>query len=143
MGRLRTPRAIMIALVGTVGCWCPVAFSADDSAGFVPRFYGSQIMIYVSRTIGARGAGGNTFGIRYERAAPGSADPAARFCAPLIHRTLIDLQMARGLSPRMLFGPRVTWDLGQRQLGPTSLATRAWPMSLQVPTGAMLADRVP
>jgi hypothetical protein len=143
MGGLYTPRVIAVALIGTAACWMSTPTLADDAAGFVPRYPREQFMVYVSRPLGLRGAGAYTFGVRYERASPGSTDPAARFCAPLRHRSLVDLQLVRGTSPRMLLGPRITWDIGRRQLGPTSLANVSWPMVAQPLTAATLAAWVP
>ena len=140
---LDRPRALAVALVGTLIGALGARFSAADPAGFVPRDGGSQFMLYVSRPLGLRGAAVNTFGLRYESASPGSTDPAARFCAPIHHRALIDLQLVRGATPRMLFGPRVTWDIGRRQLGPTNLNPRSWPLTRQPLAVGMLAAWVP
>ena len=137
-----TRRAMTAAMWVSIAACCSVAADADDT-GFVPSAPSSQFMLYVSRSIGARTSGLKTFGVRFERAAPGSGDPAARFCAPLRHRALIDLQWARGQSPRMLFGPRVTWDIGRGQLEPTNLATTVWAMSGAPVTSSMLASWVP
>jgi hypothetical protein len=143
MGGLYTPRSIAAALVVTAAGWLSTPTLADDAAGFVPRYPRDQFMLYVSRPLGVRGASIYAFGVRYERASPGSTDPAARFCAPLLHHSLVDLQLVRGSSPRMLFGPTITWDMGRRQFGPTSLAGSAWPMASQPLTTATLAAWVP
>ena len=140
---LYTSRTTVAAFIGMAACATSAAAMAGESAGFVPQFDTALYMIYVSRAIGVPGPAANTFGLRYERATPGSSDPVARFCAPLRHTSLIDLQLTHGLSPRMLFGPKVTWDLGRHQLAPTSLATRVWPMATQPLTGATLAAWVP
>ena len=140
---LYTSRTTVAAVIGMAACATSAGAMAGGSAGFVPQFDTTQYMIYLSRAIGVRGPAANTIGLRYERATPGSSDPAARFCAPLRHVSLIDLQLTHGLSPRMLFGPKVTWDLGRHQLAPTSLANRVWPMATQPLTGATLAAWVP
>ena len=130
------PRMIAAVLIGAVvGGRCLPAHAAE-LAGFVPQYPGSQLMVYVSRAIGAHGAGASTFGLRYERATPLTVDPAARYCAPLRHRSLVELQFGRGMAPRMQFGPRVTWDMGRRRLEPTSLALAAWPLAIQPAPGA-------
>jgi hypothetical protein len=117
------------AIVGCLaGALLPSRARAADLPGFVPRTSGPQFMLYVSRALGARGAGANRFGLRYEDATPASSDPAFRFCAPMRHRALIDLQFARGHSARMLFGQNAAWDIGRRQLGPTELASAAYPV---------------
>ena len=133
-------RAIAIAL-GSAG-WPLMSMPARaaDVPNFAPQLSGPQFMVYLSRPIGA---GVNTYGLRYERASPWSADPGARFCAPLRHRSLIDLQLTRGYTPRMQFGNRVTRDIGRRQLEPTSLATAVWPMVNRPLTGTSLAAWVP
>lgn len=101
--------------------------ASDGLPGYVPPNGGSQFMLYVSHALGARGHEAMRFGLRYENATPASADPAFRFCAPLRHRTLVDFQLARGSSPRMLFGERATWDLGRGRLGPTEMLSATWP----------------
>ena len=119
MGRLCLARGCALALIG-VAAYCAVPVDAADAAGFVPSYSGSQVMLYVSWTFGARSARPDAFGFRYERSAPTSTDPGARFCAPLAHHSLIDLQFARGAAPLMQFGPRVTWDISRGRLGPTN-----------------------
>jgi hypothetical protein len=118
---------LAIALSGIATCCCVAPARAGDPAGFVPSYSGSQVMLYVSWSFAARGTPRESFGFRYERASPASGDPAARFCAPLAHRSLVDLQFTRGAGPRMQFGPRVTWDISHGRLAPTSLL-RTWPM---------------
>lgn len=143
MRGLCMPRLVAAVLIGagTFGQWQPAR--ASELAGFVPPYPHTQVMVYVSRAIGAHGAGASTFGLRYERATPLSLDPAARFCAPLRHRSLVELQFGRGMAPRMQFGPRVTWDMGRRRLGPTSLALVPWPMAIQTPPGTSATPWVP
>jgi hypothetical protein len=131
MGGLYTPRMVAAVLIGAGACGQCLPALAGELAGYVPAYPGSQLMVYVSRAIGAHGAGASTFGLRYERMTPVSYDPAARYSAPLRHRTLVELQFGRGMAPRMQFGPRVTWDMGRRRLEPTSLALAPWPMAIQ------------
>lgn len=138
MGGLYTPRTVVAVLIGASACWLSSPALAGDLAGFVPGNPGSQIMLFVTRAIGARGPGASTFGLRYERATPLSSDPGARYCAPLRHRSLVELQFGRAMAPRMQFGPQVTWDMGRRNLGPTSLAATAWPMAIQQTAGTEL-----
>jgi hypothetical protein len=117
---------------------------AGGPPGTVPDVTSPQIMLYVSHPIGWRGPSYNTYGLRYERISPSTSDPGARLYVPLRHRSLIDLQLTHGLSPRVLFGPRVTWDLGRSQLGPTSmLGAYPWPMSKQPIGNAPLAYWAP
>ena len=143
MGGLCRPQTVAAVLIGASVTWLNSPTLAGDPAGFVPRYPGSQIMLYMTRAIGAHGAGASTFGLRYERATPVSSDPGAYFCAPLRHRSLVELQFGRGMAPRMQFGPKVTWDMGRRKLEPTSLAATAWPMSIQQPAGVTLAAWAP
>jgi hypothetical protein len=143
MGGLCMPRMVAAVLIGTgAGALCLPA-RAGELAGYAPAYPGSQLMVYVSRAIGAHGAGASTFGLRYERMTPLSLDPAARYCAPLRHRSLVELQFGRGMAPRMQFGPRVTWDMGRRRLGPTSLALAPWPMAIQPLPGTPATAWVP
>ncbi|MBS0386944.1 MAG: hypothetical protein JSR15_00585 [Proteobacteria bacterium] len=135
-------RILAAVLVGAAACVPAARVSAGESTGFVPASPGSQLMLYVSRSIGLHGAGANRFGLRFERATPLSQDPAARYSAPLRHRTLIELQFARGMAPRMLFGPKVTWDMGRGHLGPTELAMASWTLAVPPPL-APLRDSVP
>lgn len=143
MGGLFTPRIFTAVLIGTGACAQGTLAQASDAAGFVPDYPSSQIMLYMTRSIGVRGAGASSFGLRFERITPLSLDPGARYSAPLRHRSLVELQFARGRAPRMLFGPKVTWDMGRGQLGPTGLATHTWPMAIQPPSGAPLTVSVP
>jgi hypothetical protein len=99
-------------------------------------------MLYMSWSFAAPGHRSEAFGFRYERSSPSSSDPAARFCAPLAHRSLIDLQFARGAGPRMQFGPRVTWDISRGRLAPTSMVNASL-VSMQPATAAALAAWVP
>ncbi|HEV7431992.1 MAG TPA: hypothetical protein VGN77_03045, partial [Steroidobacteraceae bacterium] len=69
---------------------------------------------------------------------PAVSDPATRFCAPLAHRSLIDLQFARGAGPRMQFGPRVTWDISRGRIAPTNMV-HPWLMSTAPATPAAMA----
>jgi len=125
------------------GLCLPARAQAAELPGFVPRTSGPQFMLYVSRFLGVHGAGANRFGLRYENASPASSDPAFRFCAPMRHRALIDLQLARGHSPRMLFGSNAAWDIGRRQLGPTDLASAAYPVWTLPTVGNMRMAGVP
>jgi hypothetical protein len=99
-------------------------------------------MLYVSWSFAARGARTEKFGFRYERSSPSSSDPGARFCAPLAHRSLVDLQFSRGTGPRMQFGPRVTWDISHGRLAPTSLVN-SWLVTMPLTTPAAFAAKVP
>ncbi len=119
MGRLASKRDWAIAMIAVATC-CGVAPAQAGDLGFVPSYSGAQVMLYVSWSFAAQGKHPEAFGFRYERSSPASSDPAARFCAPLAHRSLIDLQFARGAGPRMQFGPRVTWDISHGRLAPTN-----------------------
>ncbi|MDE2220226.1 MAG: hypothetical protein KGL25_07345 [Gammaproteobacteria bacterium] len=143
MGGLCTPRIVAAVLIGAGACATGLPACAGDVAGYVPPYPGSQLMVYVRRAIGVHGPGACTFGLRYERATPLSVDPAARYAAPLRHRSLVELQFGAGMAPRMQFGSRVTWDMGRRRLGPTGLALAPWPMSIQPLPGAPDAAWVP
>src|SRR5579862_429246 len=120
MGRLCLVRGCAVALIG-VANYCAVPAEAASPTDFVPAYAASQVMLYVSWSFGTHDIRPNTFGLRYERSAPVSTDPGARFSAPLAHHSLIDLQFARGAAPLMQFGPRVTWDISRGRLGPTKL----------------------
>jgi len=123
-----TRRALAAITALVAGLGLQLRAQADELPGFVPRTTGPQFMLYVSRALGMHGASANRFGLRYENATSASSDPAFRFCAPMRHRALIDFQLARGISPRFLFGDKAAWDIGRRQLGPTDLASAAWPV---------------
>jgi hypothetical protein len=117
--RLCRARDWTIAIVAIATGCCVAPARAADAPGFVSSYSGSQVMVYVSWAFASHGNRAQTFGLRYERASPVVTDPASRFCAPLAHRSLVDLQFARGSSPRMQFGPRVTWDISHGRLAPT------------------------
>lgn len=142
MGRLSTTREWAIALIGVTACCGLAPARAADLGGFVPSYSGSQVMLYVSWSFAARGTRTEAFGFRYERSSPASSDPGARFCAPLAHRSLVDLQFARGAGPRMQFGPRVTWDISHGRLAPTKLVN-TWLVTKPLVAPAALAATVP
>ena len=125
MSRLWFSRGWAIAWLGVVTCGCFAPIHAADLSGFSPSYSGTQVKVYLSWSFAAHGAHSETFGFRYERSSPVSGDPATRFCAPLAHRSLVDLQFSRGAGPRMQFGPRVTWDISRGRISPTSLA-KTW-----------------
>jgi len=117
------------------------AFCAGNAAHAADRFGpvsppGQQFMLYVSHPLGVGGHMRNVYGLKFERTSSAGIDASTRFAAPLRHRTLIDLQFAWRTTTRMQFGTRTTWDLGMRQLGPTSeLVESPWR------PGAMNAER--
>ena len=143
MGGRFTPRILMAVLVGAIACAQAPRARAGDAAGFVPASPGSQLVLFLTRSLGVHGAGAIRFGLRFERAAPLSLDPGARYSAPLRHRSLVELQFARGQAPRMLFGPKVAWDIGRRHLGPADLAVASWTPAMQPPPPAPMTDSVP
>jgi hypothetical protein len=140
-GLAATPALLAAACLTTLAL--TAVARADSLPGFVPRNGGPQFMLYVSRALGTHGAGANRFGLRYENATPVSGDPAFRFCAPMRHRALVDLQLSVGHSPRMLFGENAAWDIGRRQLGPTDLASAAYPVWTVPLVGNTRMARVP
>jgi hypothetical protein len=136
-------KACLAGLAGLAGLALPAASQAEGLPGFVPRTSGPQFMLYVSHALGTHGTSANRIGLRYENATPASSDPAFRFCAPMRHRALVDLQFAAGRSPRMLFGENAAWDIGRRQLGPTDLASAAYPVWTVPLAGNTRMARVP
>jgi hypothetical protein len=140
MGRLSFKRGCAIAVIGASAC-CAAPVQAAE-AQFAPSYSGSQVMLYVSWSFGAKGTRPDAFGLRYERSAPVSTDPAARFCAPLAHHSLIDLKFARGAAPLMQFGPRVTWDISRGRLGPTNMLN-AWQLPVVAATAGTRAAWAP
>jgi len=131
VARLCGARGWAIVVVGIATCCGLSPAQAADQGGFVPAYATSQVMLYVSFSFAAHNSHSEAIGFRFERSSPASSDPAARFCAPLAHHSLIDLQFARGTGPRMQFGPRVTWDIGHGRLAPTSLV-HTWPLTMQL-----------
>ena len=130
MGRLCRAREWAVALIGVAAYGCTALAHAGDPATFVPSYSGTQVMLYVSWSFGAQGARADTFGFRYERSSPAFSNSVAQFCAPLAHRSLVDLQFARGAAPRMQFGPRVTWDISRGRLAPTNRVS-SWLLKAQ------------
>lgn len=124
------------ALVSATAIFAQPAARAADSAGFAPGLPGPQVMLYLRWSVGVRGLGATTFGLRYDRASPVYAESATLFAASMRHRSLIDLEFSRGNAPRMSFGPRVTWEMGRGELGPTHLVVATWPMAITGPTAA-------
>ncbi len=129
MGRLWLPRGMTMAWLGLVACGFAAGTEAADLSGFSPSYSGTQVMLYLSYSFAGHGAHAQTLGFRYERSSPTSNDPGARFCAPLAHRSLVDLQFTRGAGPRMQFGPRVTWDISRGRIAPASQLA-PWLMTL-------------
>ena len=108
----------------------------------MPQGFVGQSQVVVSGrqpAVGVHGLGATTFGLRYEQTSPIYAESATRFAAALRHHSLIDLEFTRGVAPRMSFGPRVTWEMGRGELGPTQLVVPTWPMSF---TGTASATRL-
>ncbi len=142
MARLYGARGRAIAMLAVATCCCVATAQAGDPNGFVPSYSASQVMLYVSWSFAAQGKHPEAFGFRYERSSPASSDPAARFCAPLAHRSLVDLQFARGAGPRMQFGPRVTWDISRGRLAPTN-RFGSWSIAMLPALPAALAASLP
>ena len=142
MGRLWLPRGWAIAWLGVVTCGSVAPIRAADLSGFSPSYSGTQVALYLSWSFAGRGAHTETFGFRYERSSPAWSAPATRFCAPLAHRSLVDLQFTRGTGPRMQFGPRVTWDISRGRIAPTKLIN-TWLVTM-APTPALpWAESIP
>ena len=132
-----------VALAGAMAVCVHLPARAADSAGFEPGLPGPQIMLYMRWPVGVHGLGATTFGLRYDRLSPVYAESATRFAASMRHRSLIDLEFSRDNAPRMSFGPRVTWEMGRGQLGPTQLVVPTWPMLISGPTVATWLSWVP
>ena len=116
-----TKRAMALAVIGAAVSLVPPSAHAGGSAGFAPGLPSSQVMVYLSWPVGARGLGASTFGLRYDRASAARIESTAPFPMALRHRSLVQLEFSRTAAPRVLFDTRVTWDLGRGQLGPTNL----------------------
>ena len=134
-------RATALASATAILVHAPVR--AADAAGYAPGLPGPQIMLYLRWPVGVHGLGATTFGLRYERASPVYAESATRFAAAMRHRSLVDLEFSRGVAPRMSFGPRVTWEMGRGELGPTQLVVPTWPMSISGPATATQLSWLP
>jgi hypothetical protein len=132
-----------VALVSATAILVQAPARAADAAGYAPGLPGPQIMLYMSWPVGVHGLGNTTYGLRYERTSPVYAESATRFAASMRHRPLVDLQFSRGNAPRMSFGPRVTWEMGRGELGPTNLVVPTWPMAIAGPTGATRLSWLP
>lgn len=127
----RFPRrgvAAILAFAASILVHAPA--QAGDAVGFAPGLPSSQLMLYLTWPVGARGLGASTFGLRYDRASAARIESTAPFPMALRHRSLVQLEFSRGAAPRVLFDTRVTWDLGRGQLGPSRLVGASW----QLPT---------
>jgi hypothetical protein len=121
-------------------CAGHAARSAEKFGPVAPP--GQQFMVYVSRPLGAIGRVRNVYGLKFERTSSAAIDASTRFAAPLRHRTLIDLQFARRTTTRLQFGTRTTWDMGMRQLGPTSdLVDSPWRPDAMIAARSPLASQ--
>jgi len=125
-----------VALASAMAIFVHSPARAADSAGFAPGLPGPQVTLYLSWPVGPRGLGASTFGLRYERSTAVYAESATRFAATMRHHSIVQLEFSRGTAPRMQFGPRVTWDMGRGELGPTRLVLSTWPMAIAAPTAA-------
>jgi hypothetical protein len=97
--------------------------SAGPLGGYIPPVGGSQLMLFISRPITPGSPANSTWGLRYERASPVASASSGPYCAPLRHRTLIELQLAHGSTPRLMFGRNVGWDIERGQFGSMSSGT--------------------
>lgn len=118
MAEVRVPRFSSAAWLAA-SLLCAGAAAAGERFGPVDP-PSQQFMVYVSRSLGGAGRPTHTYGLKFEHTSSTAIDASTRFAAPLRHRTLIDLQFAHRKSARLQLGTRTTWDLGLRQLGPTS-----------------------
>ena len=127
----RFPRrgvAAALALAASILIHAPA--QAGDAVGFAPGLPSSQLMLYLTWPVGARGLGASTFGLRYDRASAARIESTAPFPMALRHRSLVQLEFRRGAAPRVQFDTRVTWDLGRAQLGPTKLVNATWQLPM-------------
>jgi hypothetical protein len=118
--------AVAAALAGVAAILVQTPAQAGDSAGYVPGLPSTQVMLYLSWPVGARGLSASSFGLRYDRASAARIESTAPFPLALRHRSLVQLEFSRGTAPRVLFDTRVTWDLGRGQLGPSRLVNAVW-----------------
>jgi hypothetical protein len=105
--------------------WLAVGLLCAGTAAAAERFGpidppSQQFMLYVSRSLGGTGRPTHSYGLKYEHTSSAAIDASTRFAAPLRHRTLVDLQFSHRQGARLQLGPRTTWDLGLRHLGPTA-----------------------
>lgn len=121
----RAAPAILCWIAGAA-LWSAAALAsaADMPAGFIPPVGGSQLMLFFSHPLAYSVRAPDTWGLRFERAHPVASASSGPYCAPLRHRTLIELQLARGSTPRLMFGRNVGWDFASGRLGPVS--QRSW-----------------
>ena len=77
-------------------------------------------MLYLRWSVGVRGLGATTFGLRYDRASPVYAESATLFAASMRHRSLIDLEFCTRQRAAHVF--RAARDLGH---GPRRARTHA------------------
>lgn len=138
-----TKRAMALAVTGAAAFLVQSAAHAGDSAGFVPGLPSSQVMVYLSWPVGARGLGASTFGLRYDRASAVRIESTAPFPMALRHRSLVQLEFSRTAAPRVLFDTRVTWDLGRGQLGPTKLVGASWRLPITGMAAALYSTPLP
>jgi len=139
----RFSRQVAAAGVVAAALLAQPAARAAEVAGFAPGLPASQLMLYVTLPLTARGLHATTFGLRYDRASAVNVGSTAPFPMALRHRALVQLEFSRSANPRVLFDTRVAWDLGRGQVGPARLVGAAWRVSAADMTAASSAPELP
>lgn len=117
-GKSRANRIAHWAWLGAPLLW-PAAGRAEPPATFAPAIRETQLMLYVSRPFGFRGAS-RSYGLRVDQA---SAPPLTAASIPLgpMHRSeLVNLMVTPHVRMQVEFGRRLTWDLRGRRFSLTS-----------------------
>jgi hypothetical protein len=136
MAAVRASRLVSATLLAAALCAAIPAMAADRFGPISPP--SAQIMLYLSRPLGAAGRVAYVYGLKFEHTTSAAIDASTLYAAPLRHRALIDLQFSRRATMRLQLGARTTWDVGLRQIGPTTdLVDSPWR------PGAMLAVSKP
>jgi hypothetical protein len=124
MGRASGLRIIKLwMLLSASLLWCMPGF-ADDTVSMAPTAQGPQLMFYVRKPLGRRGAL-PAYSLRVDQVSLTAMPLGAAAFGPLRRRELLELRFGPHAPMQIEFGHRLTWDLHGHQFGPTSHCARS------------------
>jgi hypothetical protein len=114
MRGLTVRRIIQSLMLITTPVWLGSVCHGGESAGFVPTTQGPQLMLYIAKPLGTRGAA-KTYGLRIEQASALTPPTGAYQLSAVRRRELMDLKFGPQSRPTIEFGRRLTWDIGGKR----------------------------
>jgi hypothetical protein len=113
MRGLTSRRIIQLLMLITTPLWLGSVCHAGESAGFIPTTQGPQLLLYIAKPLGTRGAA-KTYGLRIEQASALTPPTGAYQLSAVRRRELVDLRFGPRTRPTIEFGRRLTWDIGSQ-----------------------------